>query len=206
MSDTLYVTPAQVLAAKLSIELSEEDGEVPDEALKAIANAQVVNPDDAQTENLEELSDAAARSLLEHASHADLTAQMVVVNRGRDDMTMVLVDFDSRAAEWDIQPPVGSDEPAEGQHPMFVVAIGPGGLMGVTEVNRINPDALNHAIRAAKRRLEQARKRVVARNPIDSTLVERLQDLIEATRHPLRDADAEDARTTDVEVEKDVIR
>jgi hypothetical protein len=42
MSNTLYVTPAQVLAAKLAIELSEEDGEEPDEALKAIANAEVV--------------------------------------------------------------------------------------------------------------------------------------------------------------------
>jgi hypothetical protein len=42
MGDTLYVTPAQVLAAKLELELSEEDGETPDEALKAIANAQVV--------------------------------------------------------------------------------------------------------------------------------------------------------------------
>lgn len=41
MSRTLYVTPAQVLAAKLALELSEEAGEVPDEALKAIANAQV---------------------------------------------------------------------------------------------------------------------------------------------------------------------
>ncbi len=41
MSETLYVTPAQVLAAKLALELSEEAGEVPDEALKAIANAQV---------------------------------------------------------------------------------------------------------------------------------------------------------------------
>jgi hypothetical protein len=39
MGDTLYVTPAQVLAAKLELELSEEDGETPDEALKAIANA-----------------------------------------------------------------------------------------------------------------------------------------------------------------------
>jgi hypothetical protein len=42
MSDTVYVTPAQVLAAKLAIELSEEDGEEPDAALRVIANAQVV--------------------------------------------------------------------------------------------------------------------------------------------------------------------
>ena len=41
MSDTLYVTPAQVLAAQLAVELAEEDGEEPDEALRAIANAQV---------------------------------------------------------------------------------------------------------------------------------------------------------------------
>jgi hypothetical protein len=45
MSDTLYVTPAQVLAAKLAIELSEEAGQAPDEALKAIANARVEAPD-----------------------------------------------------------------------------------------------------------------------------------------------------------------
>jgi hypothetical protein len=42
MSDTLFVTPAQVLAAKLAVELSEEAGEVPAEALEAIANAEVV--------------------------------------------------------------------------------------------------------------------------------------------------------------------
>lgn len=45
MSETLYVTPAQVLAAKLALELSEEAGEAPDEAIKAIANAQVVAPE-----------------------------------------------------------------------------------------------------------------------------------------------------------------
>jgi hypothetical protein len=44
MSDTLYVTPAQVLAAKLVLELREEAGEPLDEALQAIANAQVVVP------------------------------------------------------------------------------------------------------------------------------------------------------------------
>jgi hypothetical protein len=43
MSDTVYVTPAQVLAAQLAVELSEEDGEEPDEALQAIANATVVS-------------------------------------------------------------------------------------------------------------------------------------------------------------------
>jgi hypothetical protein len=37
VSTSLYVTPAQALAAKLAVELSEEDGEVPDEALKAIS-------------------------------------------------------------------------------------------------------------------------------------------------------------------------
>lgn len=37
----IRVTPAQVLAAKLSIELAEEDGRVPDEAILAIANAEV---------------------------------------------------------------------------------------------------------------------------------------------------------------------
>jgi hypothetical protein len=42
MGETLFVTPAQVLAAKLAIELSEEAGEAPDEALEAIANALVV--------------------------------------------------------------------------------------------------------------------------------------------------------------------
>jgi hypothetical protein len=44
MSQVLYVTPAQVLAAKLALELSEEAGEAPDEVLKAIANAHVVAP------------------------------------------------------------------------------------------------------------------------------------------------------------------
>jgi hypothetical protein len=44
MGETLYVTPAQVLAAKLAIELSEEAGQAPDEALKAIANAQELAP------------------------------------------------------------------------------------------------------------------------------------------------------------------
>jgi hypothetical protein len=44
VSETLYVTPAQVLAAKLALELSEEAGEAPDAALKAIAHAQVATP------------------------------------------------------------------------------------------------------------------------------------------------------------------
>lgn len=42
MTDVLHVTPAQVLAAKLAVELSDEAGEVPDEALNAIASAQVL--------------------------------------------------------------------------------------------------------------------------------------------------------------------
>lgn len=42
MGDVLQATPAQVLAAKLLVELSEEAGVSPDEALKAIANAQEV--------------------------------------------------------------------------------------------------------------------------------------------------------------------
>jgi hypothetical protein len=40
--NTLYVTPAQVLAAKLDVELREEAGEESDEAIQAIANAYVV--------------------------------------------------------------------------------------------------------------------------------------------------------------------
>jgi hypothetical protein len=49
MSDTLYVTPAQVLAAKLALELSKEAGEAPDEALEAIANAREVAPQESGT-------------------------------------------------------------------------------------------------------------------------------------------------------------
>jgi hypothetical protein len=52
MSDTLYVTPAQVLAVKLAIQLSEEDGDEPDEALRAIANAQVLAEESAPTEEM----------------------------------------------------------------------------------------------------------------------------------------------------------
>ena len=44
MTDVLHVTAAQVLAAQLAVELCEEAGEAPDEALKAIANAQVATP------------------------------------------------------------------------------------------------------------------------------------------------------------------
>lgn len=44
MSEALYVTPAQVLAAKLALELNEEAGEPPVKALEAIANARVVAP------------------------------------------------------------------------------------------------------------------------------------------------------------------
>lgn len=44
MTKTLQVTPAQVLLAQLAVELSEEEGVVPDEALKAIASAKVVPP------------------------------------------------------------------------------------------------------------------------------------------------------------------
>lgn len=46
MNQYLHVTPSQVLAAKLALELSKEAGEVPDEALKAIANARVVIDDE----------------------------------------------------------------------------------------------------------------------------------------------------------------
>jgi hypothetical protein len=47
----LRVTPAQVLAAKLSIMLDEEDGRVPDPAVVAIANAVEMDygPDDFDT-------------------------------------------------------------------------------------------------------------------------------------------------------------
>ena len=44
MTSTLRVTRAQVLLAQLAVELSEEAGEAPNEALKAIANADVVAP------------------------------------------------------------------------------------------------------------------------------------------------------------------
>lgn len=40
---TQVVTPAQVLAAKLAVELQEEDGEQPDPALVAISGAEVVD-------------------------------------------------------------------------------------------------------------------------------------------------------------------
>jgi hypothetical protein len=42
VSEPLYVTPAQVLAAKLEVELSEEAGEESDEAIEAIADAHLV--------------------------------------------------------------------------------------------------------------------------------------------------------------------
>jgi hypothetical protein len=42
MTQTLHVTPAQVLLAQLAVELSEGAGEEPDEALKAIADLLVV--------------------------------------------------------------------------------------------------------------------------------------------------------------------
>lgn len=79
MSETLYVTPAQVLAAKLSLELSEEAGEAPDEAIKAIANAQVV---------------ARQQSTPGHETSADPTPATVhpqiarthIFNRGQDDV------------------------------------------------------------------------------------------------------------------------
>ena len=42
MTESLHVTPAQVLLAQLAVELTEEAGETPDDALKAIA---AVNPE-----------------------------------------------------------------------------------------------------------------------------------------------------------------
>jgi hypothetical protein len=42
VSEPLHVTAAQVLAAKLDVELSEEAGDEPDEAVEAIAEAGVV--------------------------------------------------------------------------------------------------------------------------------------------------------------------
>jgi hypothetical protein len=44
VSETLYVTRAQVLAAKLALELNVEAGEPPNEALQAIANAREIAP------------------------------------------------------------------------------------------------------------------------------------------------------------------
>jgi hypothetical protein len=63
VSDTLYVTPAQVLAAKLAVELSEEDGEEPDEALKAIANARVVAEDESAPTQPSDLAERAKPAL-----------------------------------------------------------------------------------------------------------------------------------------------
>jgi hypothetical protein len=42
VNNSLYLTRSQVLAAQLAVELSKEDGEEPDEALKAIASEQVL--------------------------------------------------------------------------------------------------------------------------------------------------------------------
>jgi hypothetical protein len=42
VTEPLHVTAAQVLAAKLDVELSEEAGEEPDDAVEAIADAGVV--------------------------------------------------------------------------------------------------------------------------------------------------------------------
>ena len=73
MSETLYVTPAQVLAAKLAVELSEEEGKEPGEALRAIANATVVSEEDAlgeaadYTANLTQEATDAAKLILDHA-------------------------------------------------------------------------------------------------------------------------------------------
>jgi hypothetical protein len=71
VSNTLYVTPAQVLAAQLAVELSEEDGEEPDEALKAIANAQIVHAeqvgaDDSEATGLADDASEAAQNVSEH--------------------------------------------------------------------------------------------------------------------------------------------
>jgi hypothetical protein len=73
MSETLYATPAQVLAAKLAVELSEEEGKEPDEALRAIANATVVSEEDALSEaagvtaNPREEATDEAKLILNHA-------------------------------------------------------------------------------------------------------------------------------------------
>lgn len=57
MTDVQYVTPAQVLAAQLSIELAEEAGEVPDAALRAIAQATMEAPSETDQELVSPLLD-----------------------------------------------------------------------------------------------------------------------------------------------------
>jgi hypothetical protein len=72
MSDTLYVTPAQVLAAQLAVELSQEDGEEPDEALKAIASAQVLIDESQTAPATQRAAASIARSWLDVAVEEEL--------------------------------------------------------------------------------------------------------------------------------------
>jgi hypothetical protein len=105
MSDTLYVTPAQVLAAKLAVELSEEAGEVPDEALKAIANAQVEADEqsaaDTQGGEVAEPADPeeAGRLLLSVTNDTERTLANWYITLDQDDAT-----FDVLLAPWGDHP------------------------------------------------------------------------------------------------------
>jgi hypothetical protein len=109
MSDTLYVTPAQVLAAKLAIELSEEDGEAPDEAIKAIANAQVV---------------AREQSTPGHETSADpipatVHPQIVrthIFNRGQDDVNPEQAGSPEPPSPTRPQVGAGADEPVASRY------------------------------------------------------------------------------------------
>jgi hypothetical protein len=65
----MYVTPAQVLAAKLALELSQEAGESPDEALEAIVNARVIHPQQSSRQRASTNERAPSEATLQRIEH-----------------------------------------------------------------------------------------------------------------------------------------
>jgi hypothetical protein len=110
MSDTLYVTPAQVLAAKLALELNQEAGEPPDEALEAIANAEVIAPQESGSSQRTSVDEKAPSESLATLNRIEHHLQVLDPDRDIQDRTPATVDPDVLekppwASEEDVNPP-----------------------------------------------------------------------------------------------------
>jgi hypothetical protein len=127
MSDTVYVTPAQVLAAKLLLELREEDGEAPSDALKAVANAQpeadVGSAHTQQTDAIKavDLAEAiaGARELLERLTHVEqgaVSAHHVEVAQVTADKGAGVGDVERTPYE-NLDAPIGDPVPTQPEPP-----------------------------------------------------------------------------------------
>jgi hypothetical protein len=201
MSDTMYVTPAQVLAAKLAVELSEEAGEVPDEALRAIANAQVVSNDQSST-STEEAGGQVAPNITEEAR----LAERLLAEAARPQEAM-RVD-PARAAIQGMEAAI-TKVTSDAEMRELVRSAGAAEFGGVRRSGRTmhTLNLANHAMYEIYN-IEAMRQRIVAEYPDIPGLAERLDAIVASMADTMRAAimeiaiRAEGQEKTSSEVEK----